>query len=72
MPLEVRRKLGLVPGSLLEWHEDGDRIILRRADQYSSAEIHRILFPEGPPKHATIEEMDEGIAEYIREKHARR
>jgi hypothetical protein len=35
-------------------------------------EIHKKLFPDGPPEPRTVEQMKEGIERYIREKHARR
>jgi len=71
VPLDVRRKLGIGPGSILEWEEEGDRIFVRRAAQYSCEDIHRALFPEGPPVPRSLEELKEGIREYIRKKHAR-
>jgi antitoxin PrlF len=73
VPAEIRRKLGLAPGSVLQWEEEGDRFFIRRAARYSWDDIHRALFAGRPkPKHHTIEEMDEGILEYMRKKHARR
>jgi len=58
---------------VLEWKEEEDgRMVVRRAGQYSWKDIHRALFPDGPPKRRTIEEIDEGIAEHIQERHARR
>jgi len=71
VPAEVRRKLGVGPGSTIAWEEDGDRIVVTRAKKYSSLDIHRALFPNGPPPRKTLKEMDEGIAEYMRKKHAR-
>jgi len=71
VPAEIRRKLGIGPGSTLEWEEDGDRVFVRRVGRYSWEDIHRALFKE-PPKPRTIEEMDEGIEQYMREKYARR
>ena len=50
VPAEVRRKLGVGPGSTLTWEEDGDHMIVRRAQKYSSLDIHKALFPDGPPK----------------------
>lgn len=44
----------------------------QRAKKYSFEDIHRALFPDGPPEPRTVEEMDEAIAEYVIEKHARR
>jgi len=72
VPAAVRRKLGVGPGSVLEWDQDGDKIVVRRAGKYTFEDIHKALFPKGPPKHRTLEELKEGIAQYIREKHARR
>ena len=72
VPAEIREKLGLAPGSVLEWEEVGDQVVVRKAGRYTSLDIHRAIFPDGPPKRQTLEELKEGIAEYIREKHARR
>jgi AbrB family looped-hinge helix DNA binding protein len=72
VPAEIRRKLGIGPGSILEWEEEGDKVVVRRVGRYSWEDIHRALFPDGLPEHHTIEEMDEGILRYMREKHARR
>jgi len=41
VPAEVRRKLGVGPGSVLEWAEEGEKIIVRRAGRYTSEEVHR-------------------------------
>ena len=72
VPLEVRRKLGIGPGSVLEWEEDGEKVVVRRAGRYSSEDVHRALFPGGTPPRRTPEELNEGIRRYIRKKHARR
>ena len=70
VPASVRRKLGIGPGSVLEWEEDGDRIFVRRGGRFTSEDIHRALFPEGvEPK--TLEEMKEGIRRHVRERYAR-
>jgi AbrB family looped-hinge helix DNA binding protein len=70
VPLEVRRKLGIGPGSVLEWDDDGERIVVRKAGRYNSEEIHRALFPE-TPKPRTSPELKEGIRTHMRKKHAR-
>lgn len=72
IPAEVRRKLGLSPGSVLEWDQDGENIVVRRAGKYSSEDIHRALFPKGAPKAKSIEDMKAGVATYMRKRHARR
>jgi AbrB family looped-hinge helix DNA binding protein len=72
VPLEIRRKLGIGPGSILEWDEDGDRIVVRRSGRFTSQDIHRALFPERAPKSRTVEDMKDGIRRRARERYARR
>jgi antitoxin PrlF len=71
VPAEVRRRLGIGPGSILEWDEDGSKIVVRRAGRYSSEELHQALFKKRPKAH-TLAELKEGIGRYVRKRHARR
>jgi AbrB family looped-hinge helix DNA binding protein len=71
VPAEVRRKLGVGPGSVLEWDEEGDRIVVRRAGRFTSEEIHKALF-KSPPRLRTLEDLKEGIRKHVRRKHAGR
>jgi AbrB family looped-hinge helix DNA binding protein len=43
VPAEIRRKLGIGPGSVAEWELDGDKVIVRRVGRYSWEDIHRAL-----------------------------
>ena len=72
VPAEVRRKLGIGPGSVLEWHEDGDEIVVRRAGRYSSEDIHKALFSQGPPKRRSLDELKDAVRRHVQKKHARR
>jgi antitoxin PrlF len=72
VPAEVRRKLGLSAGSVLEWSEEDGKMVVRRSGKYTWEDIHKALFPKGPPPPITVEEMDEAIRRYIRKKYARR
>ena len=72
VPAAIRRKLGVEPGSTLQWIERGDEVVVKRRAGSTFEEMHKILFPDGPPKRRSLKEMDEGIAQYMREKHARR
>jgi antitoxin PrlF len=72
VPAEVRRRLGLEPGSVLEWDEDGEKIVVRRAGRHTSEDVHRALFPHKRPEKRTVEDMDEGIRRYVRGRRARR
>jgi AbrB family looped-hinge helix DNA binding protein len=72
VPLAVRRKLGIGPGSILEWHEEGESVVVRRAGRYTSEDIHRSLFPHGEkPKRQAESALKEGIRKYVRKRHAR-
>jgi AbrB family looped-hinge helix DNA binding protein len=71
VPVEVRRKLGIGPGSVLEWDEDGENVVVRRVGRFTSEEVHRSLFP-APPKPKTVAEMKEGVRRYVRTRRARR
>jgi len=44
VPAEVRKRLGIGPGSVLEWDEEGEKIVVRRVGLYTSEDIHRALF----------------------------
>jgi AbrB family looped-hinge helix DNA binding protein len=71
VPARVRQRLGVGPGSVLEWDEDGDRVVVRKAGRYSSEDIHRALFPAAP-RRRTIDEMKRGIRQHVKARHARR
>ena len=72
VPAEVRRKLGIGPGSVLEWDERGDTILVRRAGRYSSEDVHQALFIKKAPAARSIAELKEGVRRYLRKRHARR
>jgi hypothetical protein len=63
-----------MPGSVLVWSQDGDRIIVERATRHSTIEVHQALLAGGstagvPAK--TLAELKQGIEQAIR-KRARR
>ena len=71
VPADVRRKLGIGPGSILEWDDDGEKIVVRRSARFTSQDIHRALFPKQAPKSRTVDDMKEGIRRRVRERYAR-
>ena len=71
VPAKVRQRLGVGPGSVLEWDEEGDRVIVRKAGRHSSEDIHRTLFSK-TPRRRTIEDMKNGIRRYMNKRHASR
>jgi AbrB family looped-hinge helix DNA binding protein len=70
VPAQVRRKLGVGPGSVLEWDESGDHVVVRKAGRYTSEDVHRALFPEKPPAARSLRELKHGIRRYVRNRHA--
>jgi AbrB family looped-hinge helix DNA binding protein len=71
VPKEVRRRLGIGPGSVLEWEEEGERIVVRRSGRYTSEDVHRALF-EKAPEPRTLEELKDGVRQSVKNRHARR
>ena len=71
VPSDVRRKLGIGPGSVLEWEEEGDRIVVRRAARFSSEDIHLALFGSKRPDPKSVHQLKEGIRNYARKRYAR-
>lgn len=70
VPLEVRRRLAIVPGSVLSWEQVGDDIVVRKAGKFTSADIHAALF-DAPPEPRSLEEFKQGIARHLKARHAR-
>jgi antitoxin PrlF len=71
VPAEVRRKLGLVPGSVIEWIEADGKVVVRPAGAFTSEDIHRAIFPKGAPRKVAPDEMKASIGKLIRKRHAR-
>jgi antitoxin PrlF len=71
VPAEIRRKLGLSVGAVLEWEEHGDTVIVRKAARYTSDDIHRAVF-DAAPEPRTLPELKDAIGRRMRDKYARR
>lgn len=71
VPAKVRQRLGVGPGSVLEWDEAGDHVIVRKAGRYSSEDIHQVLFGKAP-RPRTLDELKGSIRQYIKKRHAGR
>jgi antitoxin PrlF len=72
VPSEVRQKLGVGPGSVLEWDQEGGKIVVRRSGRFTSDEIHQAVFPKRAPKPRRLDELKDGIKRYVRKRYARR
>ena len=71
VPAKVRKKLGVGPGSVLEWDDDGEQIVVRRAGRFSSEDVHRSVFAT-PPKPRTPEDLKKGVRQYMKRRRAGR
>jgi len=72
VPAGVRKALGVGPGSILEWDQEGDTVVLRRVGKYTFEEVHRALFGDKKVEKKSLRELKEGIRTYVRTRHARR
>jgi antitoxin PrlF len=72
IPAEVRKKLGVGPGSILEWDESNDEVVVRRAGRHTSTDVHDALFAQGKPRLKSPASVKEGIRKHVRKKYARR
>jgi AbrB family looped-hinge helix DNA binding protein len=71
VPAKVKSKLGVGPGSVLEWHEEDGKIVVRRAGLFSSEDLHRVLFPKGQPKRRALNDLKKGVAHSMKARNAR-
>jgi AbrB family looped-hinge helix DNA binding protein len=71
VPAQVRSRLGVGPGSILEWDDDGENVLVRRVGSFTSADVHKALF-RTPPKPKKLAEMKEGVRRYMKRRHASR
>jgi len=69
VPAEIRKKLGVGPGSILEWEEREGEFIVRKASRYTSVDIHRALFGDAAPQAGV--DTKQAIRSHMRKRHAR-
>jgi antitoxin PrlF len=71
VPAEVRRRLGVGPGSVLTWEPRDGAFIVRRAGKSSSVDVHAALFGAEAAVRGEASDPKAGIRKYIRRRHAR-
>ena len=71
VPAKVRKRLGVGPGSVLEWDDDSDEVVVRRDGRFSSQDVHRSLFA-ARPKPRTLDDLKEGVRQYVKRRRAGR
>lgn len=71
VPAEICRRLGLGPGSVLEWEEDGQRVVVPKPGRFSSEEIHRAVFVKRPEPRK-LAELNKAIGRHVQGRRAGR
>lgn len=71
VPAEVRRKLGVGPGAVLEWDDEGGEIVVRRVGAYTFEDVHRAVFERPPKGSKSLRTLKEGLRKRVQKKHAR-
>ena len=78
VPAAVRKHLHLIPGSVLVWKQEGERVVVERAKRHGTAEVHQSLFGASPSTAQrtstakTLTELKQGVRQYIQRRHAGR
>ena len=70
VPAEIRKRLGIGPGSVLEWAEQSGQVVVRKAGRHNSLSVHSVLFGGGAKTFPPVA-TKEGIRRYIHRRHAR-
>lgn len=70
VPADIRKKLGVGPGSVIEWAEEDGKVVVRRPGGTTWKDVHKAAFPDGPPKGPPVD-VKEAIAKRMRERYAR-
>ncbi|MCW5962837.1 MAG: AbrB/MazE/SpoVT family DNA-binding domain-containing protein [Bryobacterales bacterium] len=71
VPAAVRKRMGVGPGSVLEWVEVDGQLVVRKAGKRSFADIHQALFPAGAPARKSVTDWKRGIEGAVRARHAK-
>jgi antitoxin PrlF len=72
VPAEVRRQLGVGPGSVLVWEQRDGEFVVRRAGRSTSVDVHAALFGDAVQSAGERADSKTGIRKFIRRRHASR
>ena len=73
VPAAIRHLLALTPGSAIVWTEDKGQVTVQRAVKHTTEDAHKALFGNEDTTLApkSLQDLKQGIADYIKQKHAR-
>jgi AbrB family looped-hinge helix DNA binding protein len=72
VPAKVRQRLGIGPGSILEWEEHDGEIVVRKGGAHSLEDTRTALGLKDPPGARPLEALRKGLRDRVRGRHARR
>ena len=74
VPAAIRHLLALTPGASLVWTQNNGQVTVQRAVRHTTEDAHKALFGDEnttlAPK--SLQDLKQSIAEYMKQKHARR
>jgi antitoxin PrlF len=73
VPAAIRHILALTPGATIVWTQDNGRVTVQRAVKHTTEDAHKALFGGEDTTLApkSLQDLKQGIAQYIKQKHAR-
>lgn len=73
VPAAIRHLLALTPGSAIVWTQDKGQVTVQRAVKHTTEDAHKALFGNEDTTLApkSLQDLKQGIADYIQQKHAR-
>ncbi len=73
VPAAIRHILALTPGSAIVWTQDKGQVTVQRAVKHTTEDAHKALFGNEDTTLApkSLQDLKQGIADYIKQKHAR-
>lgn len=73
VPAAIRHLLALTPGSAIVWTQDKGQVTVQRAVKHTTEDAHKALFGNEDTTLApkSLQDLKQGIADYIKQKHAR-
>jgi AbrB family looped-hinge helix DNA binding protein len=69
IPADIRKKLGIEPGSVLLWNDEEGRIVVHGLGGFTSQAVHDAVFPKQRPKPRSLDELRTGITQHMNAKH---
>lgn len=67
VPAEVRRRLGIGPGAIIDWQDRDGSIVVSKAGTFSFDDMREALFDQKPARAKPLRELKDGIRRRMRD-----